>query len=76
MSGREIAIEAKPRIWLVRGSQLDAFALARPAWGGYRLVTAECRLAVEVENEDCALEFEVRQRLRSHPDLVAGRLSQ
>ena len=76
VGGGEIAVEAEPGKRLVGGAQLDAFALARSAGSGHRLVAAESRLAVKIEHKERSFDFEVRQRLRSHPDLVAGRLGE
>ena len=73
MDGGEIAVEAEPGKRLVRDGQLDVLASARPAGRGYRLVAVKRRLAGEIEYEECTLELETRQWLRSHSNLVPGR---
>ena len=76
MGSREIAVETEPGKRLVGSTQLDAFALARPARSGLGFVAVKRRLAGEIEYEECTLELETRQWLRSYSNLVAGRFGQ
>ena len=76
VGGREIAVETEPGKRLVGSTELDAFALARPARRGLGFVAVKRRLASKIEYEDCTLELETRQWLRSYPNLVPGRFGQ
>ena len=75
-AGGEIAIEPEPGKRLIGSAELDAVMMARPTGSGDGLVAAKCRLAVEIEHEKCRLDPEIRERLGSHPELVASRLGQ